>query len=301
MPDWSCTSCLPRTCLLCRGNDSRHQQGSGSPRMAQAQRCHRSEQFIGLASYYRRYIQHFADIARPLHRLTQKDTTYCWSEECEQAFRNLKTKLTEAPILAYPRFDNEASPLVLQTDASLTGLGAILEQDGQVIAYASRTLSMSEVNYSVIQRECLAVVWGTKEFRHYLLGRPFQLWTDHEPLKWLAGQKMEGILCRWAIALQEYTYTILYRKGTLNGNADALSRRADPKKSPAAATAVQTNMTMEDIRRAQQQDDFTKHLMEDLKITNPLSKPHRQQLQPWRRYAHIWSQLSVVDGVVCRR
>ena len=258
-------------------------------------------QFIGLASYYRRYIQHFADIARPLHRLTQKDATYCWSEECEQAFRNLKTKLTEAPILAYPRFDKEASPLVLQTDASLTGLGAVLEQDGQVIAYASRTLSMSEVNYSVIQRECLAVVWGTKQFRHYLLGRPFQLWTDDEPLKWLAGQKMEGILCRWAIALQEYTYTILYRKGTLNGNADALSRRADPKKSPAAATAVQTNMTMEDIRRAQQQDDITKHLMEDLKATNPLSKPHRQQLQPWRRYAQIWSQLSVMDGVVCRR
>ncbi|KAL5502764.1 hypothetical protein EMCRGX_G009585, partial [Ephydatia muelleri] len=239
-------------------------------------------QFIGLASYYRRYIQHFADIARPLHRLTQKDATYCWSEECEQAFRNLKTKLTEAPILAYPRFDKEASPLVLQTDASLTGLGAVLEQDGQVIAYASRTLSMSKVNYSIIQRECLAVVWGTKQFRHYLLGRPFQLWTDHEPLKWLAGQKMEGILCRWAITLQEYTYTILYRKGTFNGNADALSRRADPKKSPAAATAVQTNMTMEDIRHAQQQDDITKHLMEDLKATNPLSKPHRQQT--WSLY-----------------
>ena len=252
-------------------------------------------QFIGHASYYRRYIQHFADIARPLHRLTQKDATYCWSEECEQAFRNLKTKLTEAPIQAYPRFDKEASPLVLQTDASLTGLGAVLEQDGQVIAYASRTLSMSEVNDSVIQRECLAVVWGTKQFRHYLLGRPFQLWTDHEPLKWLAGQKMEGILCRWAIALQEYTYTILYRKGTLNGNADALSRRADPKKSPAAATAVQTNMTMEGIRCAQQQDDITKHLMEDLKATNPLSKPHRQQLQPWRdthKYGHscpLWT------------
>ncbi|KAL5474399.1 hypothetical protein EMCRGX_G026341 [Ephydatia muelleri] len=158
-------------------------------------------------------------------KLTQKDSTYCWNEECEQAFRNLKTKLTEAPILAYPRFDKEASPLVLQTDASLTGLGAVLEQDGQVIAYASRTLSMSEVNYSVIQRERLALVWGTKQFRHYLLGRPFQLWTDHEPLKWLAGQKMEGILCRWAIALQEYTYTLVYRKGTLNGNADALSRR----------------------------------------------------------------------------
>ena len=129
-----------------------------------------------------------------------------------------------------------------------------------------------------------------------MLGKPFQLWSDHEPLKWLAGQKMEGISCRWAIALQEYTYTILYR---INGNA--LSRRADPKKSPAAATAVQTNMTMEKIRRAQQQNDITKHLMEDPKATSPLSKPHKQQLQPWRRYAQIWSQLSVVDGVLCRR
>ena len=158
MPDWSCTSCLPRTCLLCRGNDPDNSKVQAVQEWPRPRDATEVRQFIGLASYYRRYIQHFADIARPLHRLTQKDTTYCWSEECEKAFRNLKTKLTEAPILAYPGFDKEASPLVLQTDASLTGLGAVLEQDGQVIANASRTLSMSEVNYSVIQHECLAVV-----------------------------------------------------------------------------------------------------------------------------------------------
>ena len=119
------------------------------------------------------------------------------------AFQTLKNKLTEAPILVYSKFDKQVSPIILQTDASAIGLGAVLAQDGHVIAYASRTLSTSECNYSVIQRECLAIVWGTKQFQHYLLGRSFELWTDHELLKWLAGQKMEGILYRWAVALQE--------------------------------------------------------------------------------------------------
>ena len=73
--------------------------------------------------------------------------------------------------------------MILQTDTSAIGLSAVLEQDGHVIAYASRTLSISECNYSVIKRECLAIVWGTKQFRYYLLGCSFELWTDHEPLK----------------------------------------------------------------------------------------------------------------------
>ena len=122
-----------------------------------------------------------------------------------------------------PRFDRQAGTMVLQTDASGVGLGAVLEQEGHVIGYASRTLSRSESNYSVIQRECLAIVWGMKQFRHYLLGRPFQLMTDHAPLQWLAEQKSEGLLCRWALAVQEYDFSIVYRKGVSNGNADALS------------------------------------------------------------------------------
>ena len=100
------------------------------------------------------------------------------------------------------------------------GLGAILEQDNKVIAYASRALSKSECNYSTIQKECLAIVFATKQFRHYLLGRQFTVMTDHELLQWLSAQKMEGLLCRWALALQEYTFKIVHRKGILNGNAD---------------------------------------------------------------------------------
>ena len=106
---------------------------------------------------------------------------FCWSEACERAFLALKTKLTQAPILAYPQLCQTASPFVLQTDASDVGLGAVLEQDKKVIAYASRTLIKPEKHYSLIQKECLAIVFALKQFRHYLLGQKFELATDHCP------------------------------------------------------------------------------------------------------------------------
>ena len=132
-------------------------------------------QFIGLASYYRRYIKDFATIAAPLHNLTQKGNDFTWSEECTVAFDLLKQKLTQAPILVFPNFSKKATPFVVYTDASSTGIGAVLEQDNHVIAYASRTLTKPERQYSVIQRECLAVVYALKQFRHYLVGRSFNL------------------------------------------------------------------------------------------------------------------------------
>ena len=182
-------------------------------------------QFLGLASYYRRYIHQFANIAKSLNTLTQKMTPFIWSSECEVSFNTLKQKLTQAPILTYPSFHRNASPFVLETDASAVGLGAVLEQDSHVIAYASRSLNIAEQHYSVIQKECLAIVFALKQFRHYLLGRPFKLVTDHAPLQWLSAQKIEGMLCRWALAMQEYSFYIEYRRGSLNSNADALSRR----------------------------------------------------------------------------
>ena len=102
-----------------------------------------------------------------------------------------------------PRFDSDAPPFVLQTDASSVGVGAVLEQGGKVVAYVSHALTKAECQYSVIQRECLATVYGMKQFRHYLLGRPFQLVMDHAPPQWLSAQKMEGLLCRWSLAIQE--------------------------------------------------------------------------------------------------
>jgi len=97
--------------------------------------------------------------------------------------------------LSFPQFDSNADNFSLYTDASLVGVGAVLEQSGKVIAYASRSLTQAERQYSTIQKECLAIVYATKQFRHYLLGRHFNLFTDHAPLQWLSAQKMEGLLC----------------------------------------------------------------------------------------------------------
>ena len=153
-------------------------------------------QFLGLASYYRRYINHFADLAAPLHQLTHNNVEFQWTEECNKTFESLKSQLTQAPILVFPRFDRHASRYNDLADrCKWCGTSAVLEQEGHVIGYASRTLLRSESNYSVIQKECLAIVWGMMQFRHDLLGRPFQLMTDHAPLQWLAEQKSEGLLC----------------------------------------------------------------------------------------------------------
>ena len=103
----------------------------------------------------------------------------------------------------------------------------------------------------MIQRECLAIVYALKQFRHYLLGRKFRLVTDHEPLQWLSAQKMQGLLCRWALAIQEYDFDIVYRKGSMNGNADALSRATT---SPCAITVALPHYSPADLCRAQEED-----------------------------------------------
>ena len=175
-------------------------------------------QFLGLASYYRRYVENFSAIAHRYMHLLTKAHHFVGINLVSMC---LMLCLVKAPILAYPSFDqNVQAEFVLQTDASAVGLGAVLEQQGHVIAYASRSLTSAERNYSVIQHECLAIIFALKQFRHYLPGRPCLLNTDHAPLQWLSAQKMEGKLCRWALALQEYDFKLVYRKGSLNTNAN---------------------------------------------------------------------------------
>ena len=167
------------------------------------------KQFLGLTSYYCQYIKGFTDIASPLHNLRKTSIPFSWTESCNKAFSQLNSKLIPAPILVFPDFTNAAAPFLLQTDASAMGLGAVLEQGGRVIAYASRTLNSAEQQYSTIQKECLAAVFALKQFWHYLLGRSFQLLTDHAPLQWLSAQKMEGLLCCWALTMQKYSFQIV--------------------------------------------------------------------------------------------
>ena len=243
-------------------------------------------QFLELASYYRRYVLNFANIAAPLHQLTEKGTMYSWTPECDASSNALKKQLTQAPILAYPKFGSGAGQFVLATDASNTGIGAVLEQEVRVVAYASRTLSKSEKNYSVIQKECLAIVYATKQFRHYLLGRPFTVVTDHAPLQWLSAQKMEGLLCWWALALQEYDFHVEYKKGSSNSNADALSRRPTYQPSD-VVSAVRTEVDIAALRYAQEHDPHLNQVLLGLKASHV--RPPKWRQYPLRSYAHLRS------------
>jgi hypothetical protein len=182
--------------------------------------------FLGMIGYYRRFIPRFSKIAAPLHALFKKDAKFEWTAEQENAFLNLKAKLTTQPILQYPDFSKE---FILTTDASNQGLGAVLSQ-GEIgkdlpIAYASRNLNKAEKNYSTSEKELLAIVWGVKHFGPYLYGRKFKIASDHKPLTWIMNVKDPGSrLLKWRIKLEEYDYEIVYKKGSLNTNADALSR-----------------------------------------------------------------------------
>ena len=164
------------------------------------QRTREVQRFLGLVGYYRRYIQDFSMIAKPLYWLTERGRAFEWTDECDAAFQELKKRLISAPVLVFPYFDK---PFLLDTDGSETGVGAVLSQlsdDGQecVVAYGSRTLSKAERKYNITRKELLAVVTFVKHFWSYLLGRHFILRTDHSALQWIYSMKEpEGQLARW--------------------------------------------------------------------------------------------------------
>ena len=266
------------------------------PNSVTAVRC-----FLGLASYYRRYMNRFSDVAAPLHNLTKTGTPFNWSPECQRAFQSLKDLLTSAPVVAYTlSFAPIPALLFLHTDASEHGVGAVLKQGGQVVAFASRTLTKAGKNYSVIQKEWLAVVSATKQHRHYLLGRPFKLYTDHPPLQWLSAQKMEGMRSRWALALHEFDFKIEYKPGSQNGNADALSRRNSPytESSPCAATFLRPDLTQNELHVARQMDSVIAQLYQHLSTAKPPSTSTNNQTMV-NQYCQFWPQLKLIYGTVC--
>ncbi|ROT85906.1 hypothetical protein C7M84_004043 [Penaeus vannamei] len=177
--------------------------------------------------FYRPFIEKFGIIAEPLTRLLKKDAPFTWTGEQQQAFEILKQRLTEAPILSFPDF-NET--FYLATDASSIGLGAALMQrhDGRYkpIAFASRKLNQAESNYSVTDLEALAVVWALKHFREIILGYNVHVLTDHRPLKYILtdSKHVKGRQARWLDTLLEFNPKIDYMPGSANKVADALSR-----------------------------------------------------------------------------
>ena len=189
------------------------------------------QQFLGLTSYYRRFIPSYAKIAYPLHSLTRKGALFQWSAECETAFETLKMKLLTSPLLAYPDFGKD---FTLETDASKSGLGAILSQyqDDQKlhpVAYASRSVSTTEANYAITDLETLAVVWAVTHFRYYLYGHNVTVIMDHAAVKaTLGAPNLTGKHARWWSKVYGSgikQINIIHHAGKKNLHADCLSRQ----------------------------------------------------------------------------
>ncbi|UYV64716.1 hypothetical protein LAZ67_3001742, partial [Cordylochernes scorpioides] len=189
------------------------------------------QSFLGMCSYYRKFIKDFSKIADPLTNLIKKSVSFTWTERQEEAFQTLKTALLSPPILGH---FNPNAPTYVHTDASNIGIGATLVQDiggeEKVISYLSRTLSKAEQNYSTTEKECLAVVWSMSKLRPYLYGRHFKIVTDHHALCWLKNLKdPTGRLARWALKIQEYDFDIIHKSGKKHLDADGLSRGPLPE------------------------------------------------------------------------
>ena len=267
--------------------------------------------FLGLASYFRKYIRNFADIAAPLFRLTVKDVKFEWSDSAQIAFDALKKALCESPVLAFPRFNYEAGEFILETDASGDCMGAVLlqVQDGveRPIAYGSQTLSKSQRNYSTTKRELLACVHFVQHFNHYLQGAKFRLRTDHSSLQWLLNFKNPtGMLARWFEILGNYQFDISYRPGSTNTAADGLSRRPEST----ADVGVQTDdarcyqipgssWPTEFMKAEQEKDAVIAEVVKHLSVGR---RPHRRSVdRSVRPLLRHWSKLTVLDGVLYRK
>ncbi|GBO17450.1 Transposon Ty3-I Gag-Pol polyprotein [Araneus ventricosus] len=286
-------------------------------------KIHDLRSFLGLCTYYRRFVRNFSTIARPLHKLTEAKSNFNWTDECEKSFNSLKQALTSYPILTYPRTDKD---FILDTDASNEGIGAVLSQntgnEERVIAYFSKSLGKPERNYCVTRKELLAIVKSIEHFHHYLYGRKFLLRTDHASLRWLLNfMEPEGQIARWIQRLQEYDFEIQHRKGTSHGNADALSRRpcgesckhcsnAEKKFGIEIDTSVKVLTTTSvdpwsscEIQKAQLEDPAIKIILE--KKLMSADRPSWQEIAPespaTKRYWALWDSLHLKDGVLYRR
>ncbi|GJX38835.1 reverse transcriptase domain-containing protein [Tanacetum coccineum] len=198
--------------------------------------------FLGLAGYYRRFIENFSKIAKPLTLLTQKNKTYVWGDKQDEAFQILKEKLCNAPVLALPDGPDD---FVVYCDASKQGFGCVLMQRGKVIAYASRQLKKHEKNYTTHDLELGAVVFALKIWRHYLYGTKSVIYTDHQSLQYIFDQKdLNMRQRRWIELLSDYECEIKYHPGKANVVADALSRkeRLKPRRVRAMSITIHSGL-----------------------------------------------------------
>ncbi|GFV43535.1 hypothetical protein TNCV_1500671 [Trichonephila clavipes] len=231
----------------------------------------------------KRFIKGFCYLAELLQSLLKSGVEFHWGPEEVEAFNSLKKALTSDPVLGM--YDERASTEI-HTDASGYGIGAVLVQIQnnveKVIAYASRTLTKAEKNYSTTERECLAIVWATNKFRPYIFGKHFTVVTDHHSLCWLMNLKdPSGSLARWALRLQEHDFDVKYKTGKKHSDADALSRNPveEETETPDKFLAVTTSMNL----AMEQKKD------QDLAKLKLLSNSYKNE------------EFRFIDGILCRK
>ena len=146
----------------------------------------RVQGFLGLTGYYRKFIKNYGQLAKPLTELTKKDG-FSWNAEAQKAFESLKDKLISSPVLTLPDFSKE---FTIECDASGHGIGAVLLQDNRPVAFFSKALAAKNLSKSVYEKEMMALVLAVQQWRHYLMGKPFKVFTDHKSLKHLLQQRL---------------------------------------------------------------------------------------------------------------
>jgi hypothetical protein len=182
------------------------------------------QSFLGLAGYYRRFIEGFSKIAKPMTKLLEKGKTFEWTPRHEASFQELKKRLTMTPVLTMPNIEK---PFLIYYNASGKGLGYVLMQDDHVVAYASRQLRKHEEKYPTHDMELAAVVHALKIWRYYIIGKRCEVYSDHKRLKYIFTQPDLNLRQRrWLELIKDYNLGINYHPGKANVVADALSRRS---------------------------------------------------------------------------
>jgi hypothetical protein len=293
--------------------------------------CKELEAAMGLMGYYRKFIMNYSTIAEPLRRKRaaphlwkkNRDGEVTWTDEEKRAFFKLRDALTSDSILKHPEWDQ---PFELHTDASHSGLGAVLSQrvDGKecVIAYASRALAKTEIPYSVWELECLAMIWATRLFRMYLTNTKFKIFTDSRAAKSLVEANdaaAGGRLLRWRLALTEFEFEVYHRKGEKNGNADGLSRLPINSTSPYGEepTSIEPRPSLNVIWHDTRKDFLNTHTLQlegennDEEIKKPSYFGDKDEeawtIQDWKKLQqqdelckHIASQLKTKDEYLAK-
>nr|GEW94821.1 reverse transcriptase domain-containing protein [Tanacetum cinerariifolium] len=216
--------------------------------------------FLGHAGFYRRFINDFLKIARPMTRLLEKDTPFIFSQECVKAFQTLKRKLTEAPILNSPEWD---MPFELMCDASDFAIGAVLGQRQdkhfRPIHYASKTMTEAESNYTTTEKEMLALVYAFEKFWSYLIMNKSIVYTDHSALKYLFAKKdSKARFLRWVLLLQEFTFKVIDIKGAENLATDHLSQLENPHQNVLNPKEINKSFPLEILNLVSTRDNQSK-------------------------------------------